>query len=111
MATRKIFSYILNNFSCAVLNPCINSSSEIFSKILSNKKIGLKGISPLNENPRWPTDIPDHFKTQEMRDDAVRRRSWLLKHVPDWFVKEQHIGSWDDDELIKWYDDYKKRKA
>ena len=33
-----------------------------------------------------------------------------MKYVPDWFVREQQIGRWDDDELIKWYDDYNKRK-
>ena len=31
--------------------------------------------------------------------------------MPDWFVRKQQIGRWDDDdELIKLYDDYNKRK-
>ena len=34
-----------------------------------------------------------------------------MKYVPDWFVRKQQIGRWDDDdELIKLYDDYNKRK-
>ena len=41
-----------------------------------------------------------------------------MQFVPDWFVTEQQIKIWhdsdnwhDDDELIEWYDGYKKRKA
>ena len=30
--------------------------------------------------------------------------------MPDWFVRKQQIGRWDDDELIKLYGDYNKRK-
>ena len=42
--------------------------------------------------------------------------SYLLKYAPDWFVTQQQIKIWDDDEddnnrLIEWYDGYKKRKA
>ena len=51
-----------------------------------------------------------------MWNEAVRRRSRLVEYVSDWFVREQQIRPWyyncgDDDELIKWYDDYDKRKA
>ena len=41
-----------------------------------------------------------------------------MQFVPDWFVTEQQIKIWhdsdnwhDDDELIEWYDGYKKHKA
>ena len=33
--------------------------------------------------------VPDQHKTHEMCDDAARRRPWLLKYVPDWFVTKQ----------------------
>ena len=56
--------------------------------------------------------VPDHFKTQEMCEEAVEVELWALVCVPDWFVREQQIGPWDDDDaIIKWYNDYKKRKA
>ena len=38
----------------------------------------------------------------------------MLENVPDWFVRKQQIGPWDDDyhdELIKWHKGYQKRKA
>ena len=45
MATRKIFSYILNNFlRCP--QPLHQFQQQIFSKISSKKKIRLKGIAP-----------------------------------------------------------------
>ena len=31
--------------------------------------------------------IPDHFKSQEMCDEAVARRPYTLKNVPDWFLE------------------------
>ena len=37
--------------------------------------------------------VPDQHKTHEVCDDAVRRTSWLLKYVPDWFVTKQQIKS------------------
>ena len=58
--------------------------------------------------------IIDHLKSQEMYDESVARHPYTLEDVPDWFVREQQIGLWDDDyhdELIKWYEGYQKRKA
>ena len=62
--------------------------------------------------------VPDRFKTQEMCDDAVWRDPSLLQYVPDWFVTQQQIKIWyyyddycNDNEVIEWYDGYKKRKA
>ena len=62
--------------------------------------------------------IPDHFKTQEMGNKAVRMDPWLLQSVPDWFVTQEQIDVWyaDDDycndhELIKWYEGHQKRRA
>ena len=57
----------------------------------------------------------DHFKTQEMCNKAVGRRPWNPRNVPDWFVTQQQLKLWHDhcnnNRLIKWYEDYQKRKA
>ena len=48
-----------------------------------------------------------------MRNDA-----FSLVCVPNWFVTEEQLKLWqdsydwhNDDEVIGWYEDYKKRKA
>ena len=53
-----------------------------------------------------------------MCDKAVEEDPGLLEYVPDWFVTQEHIDLWgdeddyyDDDKLIEWNDGYKKRKA
>ena len=33
--------------------------------------------------PNWIKEIPDHLKTQEMCNEAVRMEPWSLKFVPD----------------------------
>ena len=63
--------------------------------------------------------IPDWYKTQEMCDKTVEKVSWSLEYVSDCFVTQGQIKIWrdddddhcNDDRLIKWYEDYKKRKA
>ena len=61
--------------------------------------------------------IPDHFKTQEMCDKAVRDDALSLVCVLDWFVKRKQIGPWDDgdycddDKIIKWCEGYKEHKV
>ena len=42
--------------------------------------------------------VPDRSKTQEMCKKTVRVDPWLLNYVPDWFVKQQQIKLWDDDD-------------
>ena len=49
---------------------------------------------------------------------AVRDYLFYLQFVPDWFVTKEQIDIWYDDdyvyndnEMIKWYDGYQKRKA
>ena len=61
---------------------------------------------------------PEHFKTSEMCEKVVETGLGLLKYVSDYFVTHQQQKIWrddyrycNDDELIKWYDEYKKRKA
>ena len=64
--------------------------------------------------------VPDHLKTQEMCDKAGKDDFLSLQYVPDWFVTHGQVKIWhddseyhddDDDEVIEWYDGYKKRKA
>ena len=47
----------------------------------------------------------------------VRMDSYSLQFVPDWFVTPEQLKIWhddhdyyNDDELIEWYNGYKKRK-
>ena len=61
---------------------------------------------------------PDHFKTQEMRNNAVEKEPYSLQYVPDYFVTQEQIDLWHDyddycgdDEVIEWYDGYKKRRT
>ena len=63
-------------------------------------------------------DIPDYLKIQEMCNEAVRDDPSSLQFVPHWFVSQQQLDAWydddywhHDDELIEWYEGYKKRKA
>ena len=74
-------------------------------------------IIALEVDPWQLNDIPDYLKTQKMCDNVVRRDPYSLQFVPDCFVTSQQIKIWkdddeyrDDDELIKWYDGYQKRK-
>ena len=53
-----------------------------------------------------------------MCDDAVWRDTFYLLFVPDWFITQEYIDLWDDDDdywnddrLDKWNIDYQKRKA
>ena len=53
-----------------------------------------------------------------MCDKAVRDYPFSLRFVPDWFVTQQQIDVWYDDdyvyndnEMINWYDGYKRRKV
>ena len=56
-----------------------------------------------------------------MCEKAVEVDPWLLIYVPDWFITQQQLKIWHDDkqiwhdddnnEFIKWYEDYEKRKA
>ena len=69
----------------------------------------------VEKDPRMMRHVPDHLETQKMCDKVVRKGSFTLQYVPDWFVTQQQLRTWNsycnDDTLIKWYDSYKKRKA
>ena len=62
--------------------------------------------------------ILDYHKIQKMCDSVVRRDPYSLQFVPDWFVTQEQIKIWgdddnyyDDDEIIEWYDGYQKCKV
>ena len=51
-------------------------------------------------------------------DDAVCEDSYSLKYVPDWFVMQELVKIWhddddyyNDDDLVEWYTGYKQHKA
>ena len=53
-----------------------------------------------------------------MCDKVVKNDAFSLVCVPDWFVAQQHIELWDDDddyyvddEILKWYEGYKEPKT
>ena len=53
-----------------------------------------------------------------MYEEAVSHDLSSLQYVPHWLVTQKQIGRWyddieyfDDDELDKWHNGYKKRKA
>ena len=63
-------------------------------------------------------DIPDNLKTEEIYNKAIGDDSSFLQFVPDWFVTRRQLDIWydddywyHDDEIIEWYDGYKKCKA
>ena len=56
---------------------------------------------------------PINIITQKMCYEAARIEPLSLAYVPGWFVTQQQIGVWYDDdyaysdnEMIKWYDGY-----
>ena len=53
-----------------------------------------------------------------MCDDAIYEDSYSLKYVPDWFVMQELVKIWhddndyyDDDDLVEWNTGYKQLKA
>ena len=62
--------------------------------------------------------VSDHFKAQGICEKSVEKYPLILIFVPDWFVIPGQVKVWhdrnyycDDDEIIEWYDGYKKQKA
>ena len=77
---------------------------------MCNKEVDIK--------PHFLVLVPDRLRAEEMCNKAVCKYPWLLKYLPDWFVTQQQLKLWhdddyycNDDEIIKWYDGNKKRKA
>ena len=76
------------------------------------------------EENSWLLEFgPDGYKTQEMCNKAILEDPWSLIFVPDRFVMLHEMWYEDysrgvipklwyyDDEIIEWYNCYKKRKA
>ena len=67
----------------------------------------------------WQLGVaPDYLKTRERCERAVVKYPATLEFVPDWFVSQQQLKLWHDNddycnnnELIKWHAGYQKRKA
>ena len=67
--------------------------------------------------------VPDHFKTQEMCNEAAEEEPSSLRYVPDYFVTQQQIKIWHDeyydgghwydwyDKFFVWYEGHQKQKA
>ena len=75
-------------------------------------------IKTVEVDPWQLEHIRDHLKTQKMCYKAVRDYLFSMQPVPDWFVTQQQIDIWyDDDEyyndnvMIKWYNGYKKKQS
>ena len=75
-------------------------------------------IKAIEVDPWQLYDVSDHSKTQEMCDDVVREDPFSLQCVPSWFMTQQQIKSWHDDDdycndnrIVEWYEGYPKRKA
>ena len=107
--------------------------NEVFDHLKTQETF----IEAVEINPCFLVYVSDHLKTQEMCNKAVRRKPhflllvpgrlkigemcnkvvckhpWLLKYVPDWFVTQQQLKIWlddDEDKFFEWYKGYKKRK-
>ena len=78
-------------------------------------------IKAVEADPSFLKTVSDHFKTQEIPDKAVKDDPSSLQYVSDWFVTRQRVAMWHDDSeyynddnednIFKWCDGYKKRKA
>ena len=54
--------------------------------------------------------VRDRFKTQKICDKTMKGDPYSLLFVPDWFMTQKQLKIWHN-ELIKWYNCFKKRKA
>ena len=96
----------------------VHNNPAVFFLVLDRKKTQEMCDKALEVDPQSLYDVPDYLKTQKMCDDAVKDDPSSLQFVPNWFVTQQKIDVWydddyqyDDDEMIEWYDSYKKRKT
>ena len=62
--------------------------------------------------------VPDRFKTKKICDKAAGHDPFSLQYASDWFVTQQKLKIWhddddycSDDEIIKWHDGYVKHKG
>ena len=55
--------------------------------------------------------VQEHFQTQEMCNQAVKKDAELLKYVVDWFVTAEMLKNSKDKECIETYKQCKAQKA
>ena len=71
----------------------------------------------VEDEPYSLKHVPDHLKARGMCNKVVGACPWTLELVPDWFVAQQQIRLWrdsghgNDEDFIRWYNGYQKRKA
>ena len=64
----------------------------------------------VEEDPGLLPPVPHQYKTHHMCDKVLEEDPGLLEYAPDWFVTQQRIGLWGDDDdyyddkLIEWYE-------
>ena len=99
-------------------NEAIRENPAVFFLVPEHLRTQEMWIKALEVDPWQLYYISDCYKTQEMSDDVVRRVSCSLIGVLDCFVTSQQIKIWhnsddwhDDNEVIEWYEGYKKRKT
>ena len=53
-----------------------------------------------------------------MCNKGVKKYLWSLTHVPDWFMTQEQVKTWheedyylNDDENVEWYNAYKKTQG
>ena len=52
----------------------------------------------LDVDPWQLNDVPDYLKTQRMCGHAVQRDSYSLQFVFDWFVTQEQLDIWHNDD-------------
>ena len=69
----------------------------------------------IEEEPYTLRLVPGHFKSKEMCEGVVKKYTCTLQCIPDWFVMQERIDPWGDDDhnnkFFEWYDGYKERKV
>ena len=84
-------------------NTIMRIMPEAFHRIPDRFKKQEMCIKVVEVDPLSLGNVFDHLKTREMCDAAVKEDSSSLIYVPDWFVTQQQVKLWHDDD--DFYDD------
>ena len=72
-------------------------------------------LKPSKKKAESLEHVLNHFKTEEICKRTIEADLYILVFCPDWFVTQEQIKSWYDDdyddEATGWYEGYQKRKA
>ena len=116
-------------------NKAMRTMPNVFQLIPFHFKTQGMCTKAIEANPLRLYHVHDDFKTQGLCNDAVEEKP-SLQYVPDYFVTQQQIKTWNDDDhgddgshwddndgghwddvdddedkFFEWYDGYQKRKA